>query len=68
MGVELPADIGEWVCDGVILCEVINKLHPGLITKSITKPSPGEVCTAIQWQLHVHEQVHVHACDDSCVM
>lgn len=43
MGVQLPDDIGEWVCDGVILCEVINKLHPGLITKNISRPTPGAV-------------------------
>ena len=42
MGVQLPADIGEWVCDGVVLCEVVNKLHPGLIT-NISRPSPGAV-------------------------
>ena len=42
MGVQLPDDIGEWVCDGVVLCEVVNKLHPGLIS-NISRPSSGAV-------------------------
>ena len=54
MGMQLPDDIGEWVCDGVVLCEVVNKLHPGLITKTITKPSPGEVGTGSCLYVHVY--------------
>ena len=42
MGVQLPDDIGEWVCDGVVLCEVVNRLHPGLIP-NINRPSSGVV-------------------------
>ena len=42
MGVQLPDDIGEWVCDGVVLCEVVNRLHPGLIP-NISRPSSGAV-------------------------
>ena len=55
MGVQLPDDIGEWVCDGVILCEVINKLHPGLITKNISRPAPGAVslnCNQLPHAVH----------------
>ena len=43
LGVELADDLGEWVSDGVILCELVNKLHPGTISTINTPPS-GEVC------------------------
>lgn len=40
--VELADDVGEWVSDGVLLCELINKLHPGTIS-TINIPPPGQV-------------------------
>ena len=64
MGMQLPDDIGEWVCDGVVLCEVVNKLHPGLITKPITKPNPGEVgiytCMYQGSCLYMYMYIHVY--------
>ncbi len=42
LGVELTEDVGEWVSDGVLLCELINKLHPGTISTINTPPS-GQV-------------------------
>jgi len=32
MGVQLSDDIGEWVMDGVLVCQLVNHLHPGIIT------------------------------------
>ena len=46
MGVELSDDLGEWVCDGVMLCQVVNKLHPGTIG-IIHLPSQGQVGVAV---------------------
>ena len=31
MGVQLSDDIGDWIMDGVLVCQVVNKLHPGTI-------------------------------------
>ena len=28
MGVQLSDDIGEWVMDGVLVCQLVNHLHP----------------------------------------
>ncbi len=42
LGVELADDVGEWVSDGVLLCELVNKLHPGTIT-TINTPPVGQV-------------------------
>ena len=42
MGMTLTDDMGEWVSDGVILCQVVNKLHPGTI-HSIHLPQEGQV-------------------------
>ena len=33
MGVQLSDDIGEWVMDGVLVCQLVNHLHPGIITQ-----------------------------------
>ena len=32
MGVQLSDDIGEWVMDGVLVCQLVNHLHLGIIT------------------------------------
>ena len=42
VGVQLSDDIGEWVADGVVLCKVVNILHPGTIA-IIHTPPPGQV-------------------------
>ena len=42
VGVELSDDIGQWVTDGVVLCQMVNKLHPGTIS-TIHTPQPGHV-------------------------
>jgi len=43
MGVQLSDDIGEWVMDGVLVCQLVNHLHPGIIT-TIHTPTEGQVC------------------------
>lgn len=50
VGVQLSDDIGEWVMDGVILCKVVNTLHPGMIPTIHTSPS-GQVHQDT-WSLH----------------
>ena len=42
MGVQLSDDIGEWVMDGVLVCQLVNHLHPGMIT-TIHTPAEGQV-------------------------
>ena len=42
MGVQLSDDIGEWVMDGVLVCQLVNHLHPGIIT-TIHTPTEGQV-------------------------
>ena len=42
LGTDLPDDLGEWIMDGVILCQVVNRLHPGTIS-IIHSPPPGQV-------------------------
>ena len=42
LGVQLSDDIGEWVTDGVILCQIINKLHPDTVAH-INEPPSGQV-------------------------
>lgn len=41
LGVSLPQDLGEAFCDGVVLCELINKLQPNLVP-NIRKPTEGQ--------------------------
>ncbi len=43
VGLTLSDDIGEWVVDGVVLCRVVNILHPGTI-QIIHTPPEGQVC------------------------
>ena len=42
MGVQLSDDIGDWIMDGVMVCQVINKLHPGTIN-TIHTTTEGQV-------------------------
>ena len=42
MGVQLSDDIVEWVMDGVLVCQLVNHLHPGIIT-TIHTPTEGQV-------------------------
>ena len=42
LGLELAEDIGEWVADGVVLCKLVKKLHPQLMS-SFHAPSQGKV-------------------------
>ena len=42
MGVQLSDHIGEWVMDGVLVCQLVNHLHPGIIT-TIHTPAEGQV-------------------------
>jgi hypothetical protein len=39
--IELSEDIGEWVTDGVVLCKLVNKLHPQLM-HSFHSPAQGK--------------------------
>ena len=42
MGVQLSDDIGDWIMDGVLVCQVVNKLHPGTIN-TIHTTTEGQV-------------------------
>ena len=42
MGVQLSDDIGDWIMDGVMVCQVVNKLHPGTIN-TIHTTTEGQV-------------------------
>lgn len=43
LGVELSEDIGVWVSDGVVPCQVVKKLHPHLMA-TVHTPPEGQVC------------------------
>jgi len=42
LGVELSEDIGLWVSDGVVPCQVVKKLHPHLMA-TVHTPPEGQV-------------------------
>ena len=42
LGISLPQELGEAFGDGVVLCELINKLQPNLVP-NIRKPTEGQV-------------------------
>ena len=42
MDVQLSDDIGDWIMDGVLVCQVVNKLHPGTIN-TIHTTTEGQV-------------------------
>jgi hypothetical protein len=41
LSVELAEDIGEWVADGVVPCQLVKKLHPQLMP-TYHSPVPGK--------------------------
>lgn len=43
LSVELSEDIGVWVSDGVVPCQVVKKLHPHLMA-TVHMPPEGQVC------------------------
>ena len=55
LGVELADDIGEWVTDGVIPCQLVKKLHPQFMA-SYHSPAQGKVCV----EQHTHTHTHTH--------
>ncbi|XP_064394638.1 leucine-rich repeat and calponin homology domain-containing protein 2-like isoform X2 [Halichondria panicea] len=59
LGVELADDVGEWVSDGVLLCELVNKLHPGTIT-TINTPPVGQKISRIK------QTINISAFIDAC--
>ena len=44
LGVSLADDLGESISDGVLLCKLVNTLHPNTIA-TIHIPRDGEVIT-----------------------
>ena len=44
LGVSLADDLGESISDGVLLCKLVNMLHPNTIA-TIHIPRDGEVNT-----------------------
>ena len=42
LGLELADDIGEWVTDGVVPCQLVKKLHPQLMA-TFHSPAQGKV-------------------------
>ena len=42
MGVQLSDDIGQWVMDGVVVCQLVNHLHLGIIP-TIHTPTEEQV-------------------------
>lgn len=52
LGLELADDIGEWVTDGVVPCQLVCKLHPQLMTAFHT-PAEGKVRWCVPTPLHL---------------
>ena len=52
MGVQLSDDIGDWIMDGVMVCQVVNKLHPGTIN-TIHTTTEGQVVYLSNPQLYL---------------
>ena len=53
LGTKLADDLGESISDGVMLCQLVNKLHPNTIS-TIHEPKGTEVKYFIYCTLYIY--------------